>query len=256
MNKFNLKRHARLIFTSLSVLGTFGGCALGVWVGVRTERARIAHKEETLTKTDWFKLMWKEYVALTLTAILASGCAIASHTISTRDIARLATLATGGGAAFSKYREKVRELLGEEKEKELYKEVQTKNDMIVYPKIPIDEKVFNDNSVHYRIAFDGTDFYSNPEKVAAAMYHLNRQFALTCMVTMHDLKNYLLLEDDGFNRDDEAYMWIDVFFYNNGMSPWIDIHETYTEEDGETIHLLNFEWEPYTEEQLEKMDCI
>ena len=113
-------KNPALIFTTASVVMTFGAAGLGVWVGMRTERARIAHKDENLTKMDFAKILWKEYVSLSLVALAGAGCAIASHRISARDIAKLATLATGSGAAFSKYRSKIREILGEDKEKEIF----------------------------------------------------------------------------------------------------------------------------------------
>lgn len=248
-------KNPALLFTSLSVAGTIGAAALGVWVGVRMERARVAHQGENLSKTDWFKLMWKEYVGLTLSVIFAGGCAIVSHRISARDIAKLATLATGGGAAFSKYRQKVRELLGEEKEKELYKEVQTKQDWTVYPQLPhSDDEQYNDLSYRYRLEFDGTEFYSNPERVGAACYHLNRQFILNNTVSLRDFKNYIGYEE--FDPKDEDYIWVDVFFYNNEMMPWIDVKESYDEENGEVVHVLFFEWNPMTEAQLEELDCL
>ena len=255
-------KNPALIFTTASVVMTFGAAGLGVWVGMRTERARIAHKDENLTKMDFAKILWKEYVSLSLVALAGAGCAIASHRISARDIAKLATLATGSGAAFSKYRSKIREILGEEKEKEIFEQVKAKEDWAIYPNIvDSNSPEYDVMDTKYRLdlgvsELEPIEFYSNPLRVANALYAVNRDFILGRIVDVALLKDFLGLPDD---KIDHKYFWIESAYYDLDLIPWIDFvietKEGDVDEHGKQIRVITTrDTGPIDEEMLKKIE--
>lgn len=265
MRRVNFRENRALIFTSLSVLGVFGVAGLGVWAGMRIERAKLAHKGEDLTIKDYAKLFWKEYVALSLAVIATSGFAIASHRVSTKDIARLATIATGSGAAFKKYRGKIKEVLGEEKEKEIFEQVKTKEDWACWPSIsnPNDPAYdILDTKFRLKLCYDDdaelrpVEFYSNYMRVSNALWCFERDYTIGRIADVALLKDFLGIPYDGI---DHKYFWIDDMFYEAGYeSPWIDFEvipvEGELDENGKQVFQIVTATEPITDEILKKIE--
>lgn len=260
----NFKRHSALIFTSAAVIGTCGTAILGIRAGMKAQRILSELGELPDDRKERYKLIaketWKCYVSVSLAAVVSCAAAVASHKISAKDIARLATLATGSGAAFRKYRSKIKEVLGEEKEKEIYDKVKVEGPGICYPAIvDQDDEYYNDLYVKYRLDF-GVDeippveFDSNPERVTAAFYCINRDFALGRIVDVALVKDFLGLPANGI---DHKYFWIDTMFYESGIQPWIDFNETFKDgedEEGRTIHTIRVEYSPIDDETLKRIE--
>ena len=265
MRRVNFRENRALIFTSLSVLGVFGVAGLGVWAGMRIERAKLAHKGEELTIKDYAKLFWKEYVALSLAVIATSGFAIASHRVSAKDIARLATIATGSGAAFKKYRGKIKEILGEEKEKEIFEQVKTNPDLVMYPHVadPNDPAYdILDTKFRLKLAYDDdselkpVEFYSNYMRVSNALWCFERDYIMGRIVDVALLKDFLGIP---YEDIDHKYFWIEDMFYEAGYeSPWIDFEvipvEGEFDENGKQVFQIITGAEPITNEILKKIE--
>lgn len=262
--RFNLKQHASMIFTGVAVVGTISTAILGVRAGMKAQKILSELGELPEDRKDRYKLIaketWKCYVAVSLSAILSSTAAIASHKISAKDIARLVTLATGSGAAFRTYRSKIKEILGEEKEKEIYDKVKVEGPGICYPAIVDQEdEYYNDLYVKYRLDFgvdeiQPVEFDSNPERVTAAFYCINRDFALGRIVDVALVKDFLGLPA---NKIDHKYFWIDTMFFESGVQPWIDFNETFKDgedEEGRIIHTISVEYPPIDDETLKRIE--
>lgn len=258
------KRHSSLIMTSIAVLGTCGTALLGVRAGMKAQRILAELGELPEDRKERYMLIaketWKCYVSVSLAAIVSSAAAIASHKVSAKDITRLAALATGSGAAFKKYRSKIKEVLGDEKEKEIYEQVKVEGPGIRYPAIVDQEdEYYNDLYVKYRIDFGvheipPVEFDSNPERVTAAFYCINRDFALGRIIDVALVKDFLGLPA---NPIDHKYFWIDTMFYESGMQPWIDFNETFRDgedEDGRVIHTISVDDSPITDETLKRIE--
>ena len=262
MRRFDFRKNRALIFTSLSVAGVFGVAGVGIWAGMRIERVRMAHKGEKLTVKDYAKLFWKEYVALSLAVIATSGFAIASHRVSAKDIARLATLATGSGAAFNKYRGKIKEVLGEEKEKELFEQVKADPDLVMYPHIA-DPNDPNYERMDTLFVFDmGVDelepieFYSNYMRVSNALWCFQRDYILGRIVDVALLKDYLGLP---FENIDHRYFWIDYMYLEAGYEGvWIGLEvnaiKNRFDENGKQVYKIETTESPITDEILKKIE--
>lgn len=259
---YNLKQHSALILTSVSVVGIIGTTILSIRAGIKAER--ILRELDGVPEDPkerivlYAKKTWKCYVLCSLTALLSAGAAILSHKISAKDIARLATLATGSGAAFRKYRGKIKEILGEEKEKEIFDEVKVKENWgINYPRITDwDDEHYDELYVHYRLNF-GVDeippveFDSNPQRVTAAFYCVNRDFVLGRIIDAGLVKDYLGIP---YNDVDHKYFWIDEMFYDSGMQPWIDYNIDYENQGENVTQIIQLEWAPINDEELKKIE--
>ena len=262
MRRFDFRKNRALIFTSLSVAGVFGVAGIGVWAGMRIERARIAHKGEKLTIKDYAKLFWKEYVALSLAVIATSGFAIASHRVSAKDIARLATLATGSGAAFRKYRDKIKEVVGEEKEKELFEQVKAKEDWACWPSIASpNDPAYDVMDTKFRLdlgvdELEPVEFYSNYMRVSNALWCFQRDNIIGRIVDVALLKDFLGIP---YETIDHKYFWIDTMFYEAGYeSPWIEFKvipiKDEFDKNGKQVFAIITDDSPITDEELKKIE--
>ena len=260
--RFDFRKNRALIFTSLSVVGVFGVAGVGIWTGMRIERAKVAHKGENLTIKDYVKLFWKEYVALSLAVIATSGLAIASHRASAKDITRLATLATGSGAAFRKYRGKIKEVLGEEKEKELFEQVKAKEDWACWPSISSpNDPAYDVMDTKFRLdlgvdELKPVEFYSNYMRVSNALWCFQRDNIIGRIVDVALLKDFLGIP---YETIDHKYFWIDTMFYEAGYeSPWIEFKvipiKDEFDKNGKQVFAIITDDSPITDEELKKIE--
>ena len=264
MQRNFFKKNAALIFTSVAVVGVGTTAILGVMAGIKAQKIMAEIKGVPEDKKEriifYAKNTWRCYVLVSLSAVLSMGAAILSHKISAKDLARLATLATGSGAAFKKYRDKIKEVVGEEKEKEIYEQVKVEGPGICYPQIlDQEDEYYRDFYVKYRLDFGRdeipiVEFDSNPERVTAAFYCINRDFILGRIIDVALVKDFLGLP---FNDIDHKYFWIDEMFFEGGEQPWIDFNEIFRDgedEDGKVIHTITVTVPPIDNNELKRIE--
>lgn len=75
--------------------------------------------EPELTKTEIIKMSWKPYLPAALSFSVSAACLIGANNINTKRNALLATAYTLSEKALVEYKDKVIEVVGEEKEKEI-----------------------------------------------------------------------------------------------------------------------------------------
>lgn len=245
--RFSLKQSAPLIFTSLSVVGIIGTAVLGVRGGMEAEKILAERKdipEDFKGKTVYIvKNTWKCYVWTIMAALGSAACVIASHKLSAKQIAALSSVAAAGATTFNQYRDKVREVIGEDKERELYEEVRQKSDWTVYPQLPHGD--LDDTSYLFYDGYSKRYFYSNPERIQQAIYHLNRNFQLKQEVSVNEW--YEMIGIDGIEGGDDD-TWVVNDFWEGGLTPWIDIYQQISVRDdtGEKCTQIFFDWDPGT----------
>ena len=258
MNKLNIKKHYAAIFTSIAVTGIFLTTAWAIYTGIETERrlSKLNTPEDPKEKIKLYvKTLWKYYVVVSLGVLASSTAAIMSHKISAKDIARLATLATGSGAAFKKYRGKIKEILGEEKEKEIFEQVKAEKEWHMWPaNVDQDCPEYKLMDTKFRLKLgvdeiDGVEFYSNQLRVANALWCFERDYMLGRMADVALLKDFLGIKPENI---DHKYFWIDSMFLEAGYeSTWIDLepikHQIGRDENGEPIYELDEHGKPVFE---------
>lgn len=238
-----LKAKAPLIFAIAGVGGVIATGVAGVRGGMKAERILAEHEGEDLTTKDKFSLTWRCYIWTIATALATTGCIIASHALSAKQIAALASIGAAGAKTFKEYRGKVREVIGNDAEEKLYEEVRQKTDPEIQMYPPLPNSGGGPDDILFKDMASGTLFYSNFEKVQQAAYHLNRNFRLRGIVSEDDWLMYNGVETDGTYKD---LVWDEDEYWNLGLAPWIDIwHKTVPTEDGEICHEIYFEWDPH-----------
>lgn len=134
-----LKDNSPSILTAFGVTGTITTAYLASKASfkaaetIRFEQAYLASKDKDthLDYKEKTKLVWKLYIPAAVSGVLTIGCTISSTRIGSRKAAALTAVYSLTEKAFSEYKEKVVETLGENKERairdELAQDKVTKN---------------------------------------------------------------------------------------------------------------------------------
>lgn len=124
--KNGLSAHSPEIFTGVGIAGMLSGTALAVKATPKA-MALIEErcKEEGVDELSFFekvKTVWKCYLPAAITSLLSSGCILSGLSVNLRRNAGLAVATSVAETTLREYRSKIREIVGEEKEKEVMAE--------------------------------------------------------------------------------------------------------------------------------------
>lgn len=240
--KHKIEKNAPLIFSCISIVGIFGTAVLSVRAGMEAEKILSEMEERPTNVKPWIEATWKCYIWTVMAVLGTSAAVIASHRLSSKQIAALSSVAAAGATTFNEYRNKVREAIGDKAERDLYEEVRAKSDLQMYPVTPSNNTETNDL---FWDAYSERYFRSNHEIVQQAIYNLNRGFQLKGTMCVNDWYSFVGL--DGVDEGDEI-IWDSDYYWENGLTPWIDVYfQTDSTEDGEICHRIFFEFEPTKE---------
>lgn len=163
-------------------------------------------KNAELTKGEIVKAAWKPYVPAVITGVMSTTCMIGSVHIGARRIAALSTAYKLTETAFSEYKDKVVETIGEKREKTIKEKV----DKEKLEKDPITAKEILVTGVGDTICYDtisGRYFKSDIEKIKKAINEVNRQLTYDMYVSLNEfydaigLPNTSIGDDLGWNMD-------------------------------------------------------
>lgn len=163
-------------------------------------------KNAELTKGEVVKAAWKPYVPAAITGVMSATCMIGSVRIGARRIAAISTAYKLTETAFSEYKEKVVETIGEKKEKTIKDKVdkdKVEKDPVSKSNIIITDK---GNTLCYD-ASAGRYFKSDIEKIKKAVNEINRQMVYDQYVSLNEFYDELGLDhtdlgdDLGWNLD-------------------------------------------------------
>lgn len=85
----------------------------------REKEKREVECEPELTKVEIFKMAWKPYLLAAISFSVSTACIIGAHSVNAKRNAMLATAYKISERALVEYKDKVIEVVGEEKEKEI-----------------------------------------------------------------------------------------------------------------------------------------
>ena len=172
----SLSRHSPEILMGIGIAGMVTTTVLAVKA---TPKALLLIEErkkeldvEKLTPVETVKTTWKCYVPAAISGVASVACVIGSNSVNTRRNAALATAYKLSESAFSEYREKVIETIGEKKERvvrDKVSEEQIKNNPVSHTEIIVTGKgktLFFDPWSHRY-------FYSTIELLRRAENNLN-----------------------------------------------------------------------------------
>lgn len=120
-----VENHTSAILTGLNIAGTVGTVVLAVRATPQAIRdIQDAESEFTeVTNLDKVKLVWRGYIPAALLGAATITAAIGAQSVSQRRQAALMSIIAVGEKSFNEFREKTREIVGEQKEIEIMDEV-------------------------------------------------------------------------------------------------------------------------------------
>ena len=167
------------ILTATAVAGTLSTGILAAKGGMKAGRELALRDQETrdaeFTKREQFmddvKHTWRFYIPAGLAGVSTIAAVITGHTISSRRNAALLSLYTLSETAFTEYKQKIVETLGENKEQKVRDAIV--QDQINHNPPPDREGIVGTGEVLCKDGISGRYFMSSVEDIKQAMNNLN-----------------------------------------------------------------------------------
>lgn len=173
-----LKQHAPAIFTGLGITAMISSAVL---TGVATPKALKAVEEkkieedvDILTPIETVKTVWKFYIPPVTAAAAGIGMLMFANNEQTRRSAALATAYAISESKLVEYSEKVKETIGEKKEKEVREAIL--DDQIKRTPV-VESEIVNTGKGDFLCmdAFSGRMFRSSHDALTIVQYELNKR---------------------------------------------------------------------------------
>lgn len=239
--KTSLARHSPEILIGIGITGMLTTTVLAVKATPKALRLMEEKKEEleveTLTPVETVKTTWKCYLPAAITGAVSIACLIGSNSVNVRRNAALATAYKLSESAFTEYREKVVETIGEKKERvvrDKVSEEQIKNN----PRTTHEVIVTGKGDTLFFEPLSSRYFYSNLEKIKRAENKLNKEIICDAFdhgVTVNDFYAEIGLPNTatGDNLGWKLDYLIDIY-------PSAQMADEGTEHEGEPCIVLNY----------------
>ena len=207
-------KHSPEILTGIGITGMITTTVLAVKATPKALRL-IEEKQEELCLNSYERLKlietvkaaWKCYIPAAISGTVSIACLIGANSVNARRNAALATAYKLSETAFSEYRDKVVETIGEKKEQTVREKVDKEH---------IDKKPASKSEVIMTksgntLCYDtvsGRYFKSDIDRIKRSVNELNRQMTYDMYVSLSqfydelDLDHTLLSDDLGWNLDD------------------------------------------------------
>lgn len=179
-----------VLLTAMGVAGIIGTAILTHKAALKAEKALVyaeSHEQlgEDASNTEKLKVVYKHYIPPVLSGAVTIGCVVMANHIGTKRAAAMAAAYTVSERAFTEYREKVIERLGENQDRKLRDEIA--QDRI--DENPVDNSkviIAGSGDVLCYDAFSGRYFTSNMESLRKAENDINYQILNTESASLTD----------------------------------------------------------------------
>lgn len=248
-------RHSKMFFkrngsTILSIIGGVGVVATSIMAVKATPKAleRLdqakEEKGEDLTKLEVVKVAGAVYIPSIVMGVGTVACIFGANALNKREQASLMSAYALIDGAYKDYRNKVREIHGEEADKNIIDAivVEKADDMYIrngYMCGTCD--LGKEESGEQRLFYDlhsGRYFTSTIEQVISAEYHLNRNYILRGYAYLNELYVFLGIEETdygsvlGWAPNDDGMYWIEFD------------HDKTVTDDGLECYIITMPFEP------------
>lgn len=176
--RLSLSKHSPEILMGMGIAGMITTTVIAVAATPKALRLIDEKKEElevdTLTPLETVKTTWKCYLPAAATGAASVMCLVGSNSVHTRRHAALATAYKLSEKAFTEYRDKVVETIGEKKEKTVRDKVskqQIENNPISNTEVIVTGK----GQTLFYDQHSGRYFYSSIDKIHRAANKLNHE---------------------------------------------------------------------------------
>ena len=242
--------------TILTIVGSAGVAATAILAATETPKALRLIEEakekrgEELTKVEIVKAAASAYIPAVVTGASTIACVVGANSLNKRAQASLASAYALVSSTYSKYKDKVKELCGEETHEKVMSSIAAEKakdpNIMAYTCCGAYSLDFKDAGEETRLFYDSFGdryFESTISKVLQAEYHLNRNFMLEGVQDLNDFYDFLGLEPTDIGKSVgwsccDDYYWIDFSHYKTEL------------EDGLECYVIDMIFEP-TPEALE-----
>ena len=200
-------KHSPVIYTTLAIISLGAAVGMAVYGTIKSKnkvdainQEREEKEKEPMTKKDIIKECWPYYLPVAGFTILSAGLMCKSTSVSLKRLAAMSTLYNVTSTTLKDYKESVKEVVGDEKAKEIKKKVDQKTV----------ERAENDTKVVLLESGDGDYrcydrygkrfFMSTKQKIEDARNKANQQLILDMYMSINEFYDYLNLSpvDDGY----------------------------------------------------------
>ncbi|MCM1579177.1 MAG: DUF6353 family protein [Ruminococcus sp.] len=251
MNVTNFfKRHTSTILTVISAAGVVITAMATAKAALKADsliKEAQEKKGEELTKAEIVKAAAPAYIPPAVTGVLTVCCMFGANILSQRQQAMLTSAYAVVNRAYGDYKNKVKEIYGEEAHKDILRKIAAEKST----PLPIYAATFAENTC---LDFDDSEeeklfydtfsdryFQSTFSRVLQAEYHLNRNYVLGADVTLNDFYTFLGIDTTDFG---ETVGWS----YTDGIQ-WLDFDHTKTVmDDGLECFIIDMVFPPEADE--------
>lgn len=225
--------------TILSFVASAGVVGTAVLVGKETLKAsqlldQAKNEDEELTKMEILKVVVPVYIPAIIVGVSTVACIMGSNSINQKRQASLAGALTMLEAMHNEYREKVKEQLGSEAEKQI-------RDAIAKEKLDSDKDI-PEGMLRFFDEYSGRFFERTMSEVTDAEYHFNRNYALRGYAELNEFYEFLGLEPTDLGMTIGWSEGAGAAFY--GYS-WIDFeHRLVKDLDGSSYYAIEMPFSP------------
>lgn len=209
--KTSITKHSPEILTGIGIAGMITTTVLAVKAtpkAIRLIEEAKEEKGEDLTKAETIKTCWKAYVPAAATCVASTACLIGASSVSIRRNAMLATAYKLSETAFSEYKEKVVETIGDEKEKIVREKVS--EERIKKNPITKNEVIMTDyGDTQFYETLSGRYFKSDIEEIKKVVNYLNKDMLQDMFGTISLNEFYDELELERIDLGDELGWRVD-----------------------------------------------
>lgn len=176
------------------------------------EKKKEENKDE-LTPVETVQAAWKLYVPAAVTGVFSVACLLGSGSVNAKRNAAIATAYKLSETAFTEYKEKVVETIGEKKEKEVRDKVAEKK--VKDNPIKSDVIIAGTGTTLCMDAISGRCFYSDMEKIRKSINELNARMLVEMYISLNEFYSELGLDqttlgdDLGWNINDTGLIDLD-----------------------------------------------
>lgn len=236
--KVEFDKHSPEILTGLGVTGMFASVIFSIKATPKAMKS-IEEKKKELNKEklsigETVEACWKHYIPTAITLATSTACVIGANSVNTRRNAALAAAYSISETALTEYRDKVKEVLGENKENDIHASVS--RDRVNADPPRNTELIVKDkgNTLFYE-PISGRYFYSDPEKIRQAELELDHMMLNDSYISVNDVFAMLGLQTTSRVNDD--LIW-DV---NNG---YLKIDFDYVPYENDVCWVIRYSMEP------------
>ena len=209
--KTSITKHSPEILTGIGIAGMITTTVLAVKAtpkAIRLIEEAKEEKGEDLTRTETVKTCWRAYIPAAATCVASTACLIGASSVNIRRNAMLATAYKLSETAFSEYKEKVVETIGDEKEKIVREKVS--EERIKKNPITKNEIIMTDyGDTQFYETLSGRYFKSDIEQIKKVVNYLNKDMLQDMFGTISLNEFYDELELERIDLGDELGWRVD-----------------------------------------------